>query len=1766
MSKSNYSFYKYLVEELITSYFQEHKPEAGMKYYVLFENEEHRKGLFDAFSGNSTSRQITISGIFENRKEWMPSDEYDTFYFVPNADGVKILIGNESDADNGYLTTLRNAVGDESKKYKDFALLNILKDNKLESITTSGLNLMEEGGPLHQDMVLKNMLQKLDNVTILEYDKLCLKRFAESIKERISKKEADLFVFEDILAVLQNSTVKLNGSYHKFGYFPDKYCSTPSLITLGEKDMKQRINNNASHFERIKSILNSYYTEALTELNKTYDESLSSKIVKNLDTWMEIDYSEIEKSIQKKAEKANYKYIDLYLNANHPAEIIKREEGSAKRKKVFCIISDASSYETTSIRIDFNKNISNNYSIHELTYKDQRQTNYRITGSYAVIEVGDRPIKFEVGKENNRFTFFFLRLKTTKGTFEFIRPYFSITAKANVTIKAPEDLDYIEIGNGPNEYEYTGSITAIKWQLDNKIKVDLGTYSEGVEMPISFSGRTVVFNIVVDEKRIVPVKPQKVTEEVWGSKKPATFPGGKKVRIGSNEYNVDGKFYGFLELEKNMAEDKSYCLKKNTNSFGEYKYESVLLNLPEIVKNRIDAIFDYFSTKKQVPTLTYIDDELETLYKSYIESVHSVVASIESGKTMSEEIHSLTKLGTIEDGDNVMFTPYHPLLIAYMLEYKNRYKGEKFDNPKVLTLISPFYLIPYISYGNKEMQPYCDDFTDDLKTWLFYEKVGSNQQIRTYNITTKMVTTKIKEFKQHFDYLFQVKDSPIIISTVGIYDDTNVVKGLFEYVKAEMKTTDDDSIQRIEVHEYVKNIEKETFFEKLNRLNSEELIIRELNNIEVSLEMGDKETSPLQVIRQFFTRIDFYKHDINECNNQIEYCHIAFYQMETGLDFPKSPTSILRNELSFNGLISIPSTCNKDGKTYTVGFGTKGISSDLYKYGEIYPIAIDMNSLYANEKSYWASSYSPNTCLAKSYVFKDDALLQSIYEKANWVTFLNPEVDIDFFYRQKNLYVIHYTDQYTINAKYDSITVTQQTEQYNHMLSGFYDSVISNSAIKDSFMKTMMNYFNSLNGDWLLSIINKSEVQVREKMSIVSACILMRRFLSRKENVVWIPVSLEEILRVTGNIGLEQESLFSKKTLGVKGAMSDDLLMIGIEEDEGKIMLYYYPVEVKASATTTFVQKASEQVVKTYRVLENTLMSDGGFVNDVYRTFFASQLLTSTEKLRANDLISDKEYEFIDSCRFRLLNLDYTISKSMIVKELGYAATVAFAGLTAPEITLSITDDTPVCNITVSLNNCSAYICDNDAESIKQLLNTPIILSTEAKEFFANHGSPNPQPLVDTTTLITNGQDSINTGNDLIAQDPAPADNVSSSTNQSQPTLPIVTNDNVETDNHQLNVILGYAKYSNNPMLFEANNPRVVSHPNFGIIGTMGTGKTQLVRSIIAQMSKETMHNVGGKPIGMLIFDYKNDYADDEFLEIIGGTNSYYNLPFNPLKLIVTERNRMQNLPAITAERIADSLAKSFGAGTVQQAKMKQVIIETYEEFGITRDSSTWEKTPPTINDVITRYLDKYDATDSVYAHFSSLSNYQIFASNPEECVSIIEWLDRPRVISLNDISADSVKRVVVSLILDVFNTEMLLLGGSKTDSSGRRQLRAMIVVDEAHQFLQKDFYALSQILRQGRMFGVGMLLSTQSISDFKTKNEDYTQQIASWALHHVNSISRSELVSIFGASDSHIDNYMEVINRAQLFECLCKIGSRVDAIRDLPFFELMKNDDRFKD
>lgn len=143
-----------------------------------------------------------------------------------------------------------------------------------------------------------------------------------------------------------------------------------------------------------------------------------------------------------------------------------------------------------------------------------------------------------------------------------------------------------------------------------------------------------------------------------------------------------------------------------------------------------------------------------------------------------------------------------------------------------------------------------------------------------------------------------------------------------------------------------------------------------------------------------------------------------------------------------------------------------------------------------------------------------------------------------------------------------------------------FKSIIGTS---EDFSRKMISYFNCLNGKWLLDISNKPELIMREKMSLVATCLVMKHFLNRTKDIIWVPIALDEIVRATGAIGMTQDSLFSKKDLGLNGPLSDDILMMGIRRNTNDgLDVFFYPVEVKVLANDS-VSKGETQIVNFYK-------------------------------------------------------------------------------------------------------------------------------------------------------------------------------------------------------------------------------------------------------------------------------------------------------------------------------------------------------------------------------------------------------------------------------------------------------------------------------------------------------------------------------------------------------------------------------------------------------
>src|SRR5690606_29016426 len=117
---------------------------------------------------------------------------------------------------------------------------------------------------------------------------------------------------------------------------------------------------------------------------------------------------------------------------------------------------------------------------------------------------------------------------------------------------------------------------------------------------------------------------------------------------------------------------------------------------------------------------------------------------------------------------------------------------------------------------------------------------------------------------------------------------------------------------------------------------------------------------------------------------------------------------------------------------------------------------------------------------------------------------------------------------------------------------------------------------------------------------------------------------------------------------------------------------------------------------------------------------------------------------------------------------------------------------------------------------------------------------------------------------------------------------------------------------------------------NIGVVGDLGTGKTQLLKSIIFQISQAEKANRGIKP-RFLIFDYKRDYSSDDFVSATGAqVVKPHRLPLNLFDVSTLGESQVPWLDRFRF--FTDVLDKIYsGIGPVQRDKLKSAVRNAYE-------------------------------------------------------------------------------------------------------------------------------------------------------------------------------------------------------------------------------------------
>lgn len=1626
------TFYNYISERII-KYFKANAPAAGDKYFVQFEAEEQVEKLYSELRNNTIASPYVYEDIRRNQR-------YESYELSFGNTQLIVAAAMAEGPHPDFLATLRNLVGVENG-YENKAIL-FIHCSSLDSILGGAGSLSKEGMPLNIHQIEIDIKRKINETGYSELDKTILEQYLENKSKELEGMEATIFEYREIIECLSDSQITAD-EYKKFELFPDDILPTLSGVAL-----KNRLSMNHQNYVKVSEI-HSFGTD-FSKLENSYGED-GAKVLSKPD-WENTHYSDIEKYITDKKNKVTIEYNPIISNPT----IWDKEEGPSKAKNrtrnILVFIDE------TSDKIEFNLSFSEftkNVGINVLkAYKPFLEvTNAGKKLNVVVSNIEDKTVfgRFIYEHEGTKFNFKIAVLRCNPSLFDIIKTQYSVEINgighSAIRINTEEDdVEFNQHGSNRKIVKITENGQIVTMEEDDCLSVSISEeypYEEDNE-DVHFSISTTNFVIPII-KAFASEKPTVIQGmKLWYLKriKQCSFEmqGDNSLILGTKKYYARDEFRKSLELEKKYIELSSpFAIENNSGQ----SLETVDIKLPLIVEQAFNNLVEYFKKNKSIPSLMYVGQELESLYIKYLNAISGEIDAIREGAYLSEEERNLFCLGTIKRnyGDHeILLTPLHPINVAYQL-FVNEQDIDGLEDEEVglLRKFQQTALLPYINLDiySKEKKVYLPVEQIHSPEWKIYVEDDIPRYKGSKDFVSKLVSEKIREFIEHFSYLFSAESgTPIRINLINTGDCREIAQGIVKYYAHELNNKKGKKVIPIQVTMYAKT-KMDNAFEQMSKIDNSDALAKMLG-IEAKVE----DMSLDEIVDIYRNNVCFYFRDIN---SPFEYAHLTFMELDDDNQAIMTEMNDIPSGVVMSGVTSsVPSEML--GDSYRTGFGIKyaNTNSSLIK------IAVKYNALNAAMNG---DTYRSGSCYALKMGVNKQKILDRVYDASNWVTFINPKVDLNYFKSDpsaKDLLIIHYSDQYNMTSSgYDAITVTKKSKQYQNAISRYLKANGVNDVEKHS--KRIINMFNALNGDWLLRMLSyKSHFPV-EKLSILSAMKLAVKRYSIND-VIWVPISLEEILRVSGSVGLSQKSsIFSAKNLGFEGQTSDDLLLVGIKNAEN-VQVTFYPIEVKIGKVESgYLEKGVKQALKTKQIFDEILQfgpcSNKDIKTRLFRNFFMQQVMVNAEKMKLYEVGEDNSaWDIVTRTELRkkLLNEEYDIVETLI-SEMGKASVISFR---------------EECTKQREFRNQEVLIVEKTKKEGVNLLATPLedIPTVEWST------------VQDTTELV----DFTNCEEEPICEE----DIEEPGNSLNKDVIDIYENieDKLESPtNQEIRVLIGKDKYNHN-VFWEFGN-KSLANRHMLITGTSGQGKTYSIQVMLYELTKRN--------ISAVIFDYTEGFMlqqlETPFKESLGDKINQHivystGVPINPFKrhqIEIVPGTKFLEKESDVAARLADIFAHVYNFGDQQYSAIFDAVYNGLVKYG---EKMNMELFKTELEEIV----EKNKTAKSVLSKMSPFFHTVEFSLNTE-----FDWGD---ILYADEAKVNIIQLTMFTQEMKVIITEMMLWDAwYYTKNFGTKDKPFVVVLDEAQNLSHAMKSPSATILTEGRKFGWSAWFATQSLSVLKS-------------------------------------------------------------------------------
>lgn len=1577
---------------------------AGYRYQFNSPDHANSQRLFDALLARKGGESEDRNGV---ALSYLDLEDCKVVPVLHSEDAC------ETGFTENYISNLRDEIASQEGPLKGCALV-VIHNSRLDTLINSAEDLGQSGqvwSPGNIKCALSGFIEQSDKSRDVS---LCL---LDDQFDAILEDGATMFGFESLYKAVEDGEL----CFSELGMFEDPFVAE---LSGNKKQIKQRLEENRTLYQEL-SFEVEHFGQQLEERLKGF----SSRFIKEHfsdDGWKDVEFETYREEIKRnKIQNLKHEGEDETNNAQvigrYPKEtkagfrdrhlIIALEEGQSEfeLKLSFSGISDLRKEQ-------FKVSPANALGKQEVisTRLTSKGANATLAASYA-----NEPLFFTLAlkRDNTSEHHNFRCLVVRKGEFhlEAFKNIFAVEpSKKRLTLKTVDNSLVInpaltanrsldDVGEVVDRAEFgvvdfeslaneSEEISFVVKSGDNSLTF----YIEGEQVESSLS-----FPLLLNQSRFHKLFDDHVFGELYPSK--------DVVAIDHSEFRVMEPRISLLRWEECFVQQKQVYLAESNSMALEQ-----LRSIDDGLHSAYQALFDYLASRRTTISLVSWGPIFTALVKATVDAFLDYFNAIPTGGMLTKEQKLVMQIGLVRENGEEYYSPFHPMVLAYYLNLCNEMqKDDSFaDLPSVtFNRLGPSGLLPYI-YHPKHGFAYNQQVTENG----FWVKSVPHQK-SCLKFVRKLVKEKINEFQKAFLHLFTGSEKSVLVNAVNQDRAEELFLGLVDYVKDNL-----DKAASIHVNLYDDELVFNAFDQFAETFNYEEL----KSWLELDREkVRENADTIIDILR---TRLTYSKFTNAQSEREGQaYSHLSFFRNNDNVKLTTLSVDDMPSGIACDGLLTGDASKSDEGSYFTA-FGLQNVQYSNQPHLEIAKYVGSLIEPAFKPSTQYTGANAP--ALAVSEDFK--SLLARSYDSSIWTTIIDPKVTLDFFHANQCIVLIHYSDQYTSSASYDAITVTAQR--------GLFERVVAQSGGKQ------INEFNAFNGDWLLKMLTCNDTIRKERTGIIGAY-KFATCLVHQSDITWVPLSVGEMIRVSGNIGLKMtDSDFSRNVQRYKkGAISDDILLVGFKEGN----LYLLPVEVKTGSTPDY-KKAVQQANELRRYLTE-LLSNETLASKLYRGLFIRQVLMQIDKYRLYNVFSNDYFEALLAEKEEWLRGNYAIAElenypaGLVVSHLESGSCFE-PGYNMQDGVLKV--DLPM-SLLPSLVQHPLQVLMNEKD-IAQICHVPAEYMLVGQTALKKRES-----LVPLDVVVDKPED---LKPNLQTEEPSKL--------AAEPTPDYASECRVEIGQNTLTGEKVFWEYGHKDL---ANRHLI-------IFGSSGQGKTYCIQGLLMSLADAQIRS--------LVIDYTNgflpNHLEPEFIERINPkSNILCNEPFGMSPFRAQKQDFggifLEEKPHMVAGRVASVFNKVYSTiGERQIAVLNEVI-----ESGVQRYGSAYS-----LQNMLDDLNEEETAGPALASKLAPLVKSNLFSSDSDK-----SWNDvfesehhRSTIMQLASLNHDISMLCTEFLLWDLY---------SYACSYGSKEKPIPIVLDEVQNLDHRLESPLGKMLTEGRKFGVSLILATQTLSMLRKDEQD---------------------------------------------------------------------------